>query len=92
MMSGMAGMVAQGMAMGTGSAIAHHAVDGVMNSMGGGKEAAPAAPAPVAAPAGDACGTQNKTFMDCMQNSNSDFQKCQFYYDMLTQCKGTVTA
>jgi hypothetical protein len=52
------------MAMGTGSAIAHHAVDGVMNSMGGGKEAAPAAPAPVAAPAGDACGTQNKTFMD----------------------------
>jgi len=89
-MSGMAGMVAQGMAMGTGSAIAHHAVDGVMNSMGGGKQAAPAAPAPVAAPAVDACGTQNKTFMDCMQASNSDFQKCQFYYDMLTQCKQTA--
>lgn len=65
MMSGLGGMVAQGMAIGTGSAIAHHAVDGVMSSMGVGRhsQSAPAAvPAQQEAP--DACSNQNKAFQD----------------------------
>lgn len=32
MMSGIGGMVAQGMALGTGSALAHRAIDSVMGS------------------------------------------------------------
>jgi len=46
MMSGLGGMVMQGMAMGTGSAIAHRAVDSMMGPKG---ESAPAEAAPAAA-------------------------------------------
>jgi len=65
MMGGLGGMVAQGMAIGTGSAIAHTAVDGVMSSMGMGRHSnsAPAA-APVQQEAPDACSNQNKAFQD----------------------------
>mmetsp|Transcript_26808 Transcript_26808/g.58425 ORF Transcript_26808/g.58425 Transcript_26808/m.58425 type:complete len:134 (-) Transcript_26808:316-717(-) len=87
MMSGMAGMVAQGMAIGTGSAIAHHAVDGVMGAMSGGSSSQAPAPQQAAAPVADACGTHNKAFVDCLQASNGDIARCQFYYDMLNQCK-----
>ncbi|KAJ1450348.1 hypothetical protein M885DRAFT_532737 [Pelagophyceae sp. CCMP2097] len=38
MMSGLMGSVVQGMAMGTGSAIAHRAVGAAFGSMGGGSE------------------------------------------------------
>mmetsp|Transcript_23083 Transcript_23083/g.27899 ORF Transcript_23083/g.27899 Transcript_23083/m.27899 type:complete len:135 (-) Transcript_23083:326-730(-) len=86
MMSGLGGMVMQGMAMGTGSAIAHRAVDSAFGAMGGGSSA-PAEPAAAAPQAADACGLQNKAFNDCLQNSAGDVGKCQFYYDMLNQCK-----
>jgi hypothetical protein len=54
------------MAIGTGSAIAHHAVDGVMSSMGMGRHGNSPAPAaePVAKAAPDACANQNKAFQD----------------------------
>mmetsp|Transcript_13053 Transcript_13053/g.24920 ORF Transcript_13053/g.24920 Transcript_13053/m.24920 type:complete len:133 (+) Transcript_13053:85-483(+) len=86
MLSGMAGMVAQGMAIGTGSAIAHHAVDGVMGAMSGGSSAPTPAPQQ-AAPVADACISHNKAFQDCLQQSNGEIGKCQFYHDMLNQCK-----
>ena len=38
----MASTMAQGLAFGTGSAVAHRAVDAVAGSMGGGDDAAPA--------------------------------------------------
>ena len=52
-MSGLMGSVAQGMAFGTGSAVAHRAVDSVMGPRSvehvhTGNEAAPAAAAPAA--------------------------------------------
>mmetsp|Transcript_16463 Transcript_16463/g.22758 ORF Transcript_16463/g.22758 Transcript_16463/m.22758 type:complete len:139 (-) Transcript_16463:287-703(-) len=91
MMSGLGGMVMQGMAMGTGSAIAHQAIGSMMGGGGGSSSPAeaPAAAAPVAAPyaAPDACGSHNKAFQDCLSSANGDISKCQFYYDMLNQCK-----
>ena len=44
MMSGLGGVVAQGMAFGVGSSIAHHAVGAVMGGVGGGGGAQEAAP------------------------------------------------
>ena len=38
MMSGLGGVVAQGMAFGVGSSIAHHAVGSIMGGMGGGSD------------------------------------------------------
>jgi len=89
MMGGLGGMVAQGMAIGTGSAIAHTAVDGVMSSMGMGRHSnsAPAA-APVQQEAPDACSNQNKAFQDCLTGSGGDIARCQFYFDTLNQCRG----
>jgi len=89
MMGGMAGMVMQGMAMGTGSAIAHRAVGAVMgptSSYGtsaapeAGGEATPAAPA-------DPCGNQRTAFSACIEQNGSDINQCQSYVDMLQACK-----
>eukprot|EP00898_Chlorokybus_atmophyticus_P003640 jgi/Chlat1/4277/Chrsp29S04367 len=89
MFSGLMGSVATGMAMGTGSAVAHRAVDGLMGPRTVSVEAQPAAAAGsplAAAPGAEACGNQNKAFNDCLENYN-DISKCQFYFDMLQQCK-----
>ncbi|MQL73841.1 hypothetical protein Taro_006226, partial [Colocasia esculenta] len=83
-----------GMAFGTGSAVAHRAVDAVLgprtvqheyvNS-----EASPAAAAaPVANAVGaDACSIHFKAFQDCINSNGSDISKCQFYLDMLNECR-----
>ncbi|KAK3281136.1 hypothetical protein CYMTET_11058 [Cymbomonas tetramitiformis] len=95
MMSGIGGMVAQGMAMGAGSAIGHKAVDGVFGAFSGGSEQPQAPPAPAQAPpmaAGDVCINHNKAFQECLQGANGDISKCQFYWDMLNQCKATGQA
>ena len=84
-----------GAAMGTGSAIAHRAVDSIMGPRGGGGEAAPA---PVAAAAPEAyappptaadgpCSQQAKSFAECMSRNSGDMAACQFYFDAMQQCK-----
>ncbi|CAI7771290.1 unnamed protein product [Closterium sp. NIES-53] len=97
MLGGMMGMVGQGLAFGTGSAIAHRAVDAVVGPRTvthehvGAADAAPA-PAPAAAPAvtsasADSCTYHSKAFADCVQANGTDIAKCQFYIDMLNDCK-----
>jgi len=88
MMSGLGGMVMQGMAMGTGSAIAHRAVDSMMGPKGESApaEAAPAAAAPQSGSMGS-CANENDMFSQCVKNSNGDTSACQQYLDMLTNCK-----
>ncbi|OQR81488.1 hypothetical protein THRCLA_23360, partial [Thraustotheca clavata] len=90
MMSGLMGTVAQGMAFGTGSAIAHRAVGAVANSIGGGsdnshQEAAPAAAAPPQE--ANPCVNQNKAFMDCLNANSNDVAACQFYFDQFKMCE-----
>lgn len=76
MMAGLGGMVAQGMALGTGSALAHRAVDSVLGS----RHPEPAAATQAAqeivkeqAP----CADQAKAFADCMAWANGDMGPCQ---------------
>ncbi|GLD97512.1 hypothetical protein PINS_up006202 [Pythium insidiosum] len=86
------GTVAQGMAFGTGSAIAHRAVGAVANSFGGSdapeqqQQAAPVAAQP-AQPAQDVCFNDQKSFFDCLNANRNDISACQFYLDQFNQCK-----
>lgn len=102
MMSGMAGMVAQGMAMGVGSSIGHKAVDGAMGMFSGSKEeAAPQeqqyAQAPSALPQaqaqspriedGAACSDSQRELYQCLQDNNAQAAACQFYFDQFKSCQ-----
>ncbi|KAJ9159213.1 hypothetical protein P3X46_024734 [Hevea brasiliensis] len=87
------GTIAQGMAFGTGSAVAHRAVDAVLGPRTIQHETvvseAAAAPAPTASSMGgaDACSVHSKAFQDCLNNFGNDISKCQFYMDMLSECR-----
>ncbi|XP_074302465.1 uncharacterized protein LOC141634053 [Silene latifolia] len=89
LLGGLGATIAQGVAFGTGSAVAHRAVDAVMgprtiqHETVGAQAAAPAAAASVA----DSCGMHSKAFQDCLNNYGSDISICQFYLDMLSECK-----
>ncbi|XP_031114456.1 coiled-coil-helix-coiled-coil-helix domain-containing protein 10, mitochondrial-like isoform X2 [Ipomoea triloba] len=93
MLGNIGSTIAQGMAFGTGSAVAHRAVDAVMgprtvqHEMVGGP--APDAQAPTTNSVGgsDACGMHTKAFQDCLNSSGNDISKCQFYMDMLSECR-----
>ncbi|KAM7251396.1 hypothetical protein ACFE04_023279 [Oxalis oulophora] len=94
MLGGIGSTIAQGLAFGTGSAVAHRAVDAVMgprsvqHELVGAEAAAPAsAPATNSLMGSDACSNQNKSFQDCLNAYGSDISKCQFYLDMLSECR-----
>jgi len=92
MLGGLASTIAQGMAFGTGSAVAHRAVDSIMGPRtvqheyaqqeGSGSAAAVASSGSV-----DSCANQSKAFQDCLNANGSDIGKCQFYVDMLNECR-----
>ncbi|KAL0888257.1 hypothetical protein Bca101_012240 [Brassica carinata] len=91
---GIGSTIADGMAWGTGNAISHRVMDAVMGPRTIKhetvvSEAAPASAAsPVANSTGSAsCDTQSKAFQDCVNSYGSDISKCQFYMDMLSECK-----
>lgn len=78
------------MAFGTGSAMAHRAVDAVMGGRTVQVETSEAAAAPSPAMSGtgpNSCNLHSKAFEDCLNNFGSDISKCQFYLDMLTECR-----
>ncbi|KAI3770092.1 hypothetical protein L6452_01213 [Arctium lappa] len=89
MLGGIGSTIAQGMAFGTGSAVAHRAVDSVMGPRTIQHETVVAAATDAAAnnPVSDACGMHSKAFLDCLNSSGSDIGKCQFYMDMLSECR-----
>ncbi|KAF3649246.1 hypothetical protein BC332_13147 [Capsicum chinense] len=92
MLGGIGSTIAQGMAFGTGSAVAHRAVDAVMGPRTIQHETivaeAVAAPVPTTSGAGyDACSVHTKAFQDCINSSGSDIGKCQFYMDMVSECR-----
>ncbi|GMP38856.1 hypothetical protein CsSME_00009957 [Camellia sinensis var. sinensis] len=92
MLGGLGATIAQGMAFGTGSAVAHRAVDAVVGPRTIQHETvvseAASAPAPATNSMGsDACSVQSKAFQDCLNFYGNDISKCQFYMDMLSECK-----
>ncbi|KAG0569603.1 hypothetical protein M758_6G098300 [Ceratodon purpureus] len=89
--AGIGSTIADGMAFGGGSAVAHRAVDSLMGPRTVTHEAAQnptAAPTTAAQPQGfDACENQAKAFKDCLSFNVDDIGKCQFYVDMLNECR-----
>lgn len=102
MLSGIGSTIAQGMAFGTGSAIAHRAVGAAAGVMGGGGDGEQQQPVEVA---GDyqqqqmqqqqqlqgACAPDKQMFFECLQVNKGDQQACSFLYDNLQQCQREST-
>lgn len=98
MLSGIGSTIAQGMAFGTGSAIAHRAVGAVANSVGGSDEAAPVEQEqlqPVQQMGQQqltgACAMDKEMFFDCLKVNRGDQQACSFLYDQLKSCQQNET-
>ncbi|PON59591.1 Cysteine alpha-hairpin motif superfamily [Parasponia andersonii] len=95
-MGGIGGTIADGMAWGTGMAMAHRAMDSVLGPRVIQYETA-ASPASAAATApapntnsfdgSNGCGGQSNALQDCLNSFGSDISKCQFYMDMLRECR-----
>jgi hypothetical protein len=96
MLAGIGSTIAQGMAFGTGSAIAHRAVGAVAGSFGGGGSSE-APPQAVSAPYDQTqmsaqqltgpCAQDKQMFYECLQMNRGDQQACTFLYDQLKQCQ-----
>ncbi|MGK3746823.1 MAG: hypothetical protein ACI8RD_014197 [Bacillariaceae sp.] len=104
MFSGIGSTIAQGMAFGTGSAIAHQAVGAAVGAMSGGggssgeqqQDAPEYAQQPLAAnnnnaAGGAVCVNDKELFFDCLKVNNGDAQSCSFLYDQLQQCQNNAT-
>ena len=92
MLSGIGSTIAQGMAFGTGSAIAHRAVGAVAGAMSGGSgEAAPVEqynqPMQQQRQIQGACASDKQMFFECLQVNKGDQQACSFLYDNLQACQ-----
>lgn len=102
MLSGIGSTIAQGMAFGTGSAIAHRAVGAAASAMSGGGGVEGGQPLE-AASANDyqqqqqpqltgACANDKQMFYECLQMNKGDQQACSFLYDQLKQCQTESTS
>ena len=96
MMSGLGGMVAQGMAFGTGSAIAHRAVGAVAGAMSGddgaerSQEYQSGGAAPQQEQQQNPCMENMQAFNLCVQQNGSDISMCQGLYEALQSCQLSV--
>lgn len=100
MMSGLGSTIMQGMAFGTGSAVAHRAVGAAAESFGGGSGEQAAAPeyASGAMPQDQqqqqnlgACAMDKQMFYECLQVNKGDQQGCHFLYEQLKECQQNAT-
>ena len=85
-MSGLGATVMQGMALGTGSAIAHRAVDAVLGS----RHIEPAQAQEAAetiVQEQQPCSDQAKRFSDCMLYTEGNMGQCQGYFEAMQQCR-----
>jgi coiled-coil-helix-coiled-coil-helix domain-containing protein 10 len=100
MLAGIGSTIAQGMAFGTGSAIAHRAVGAVAGSFGGGSSEQSGAEPSQMAPASSydstqlnsqqmagPCAQDKQMFYECLQMNRGDQQACAFLYDQLKHCQ-----
>lgn len=98
---GFGSMMMQGMALGAGSSIAHHAIGGAVNAMsGGGSGSAPvaegAAGSYAAPPAAqqqqyqaqaNMCAPIQQDLARCLETNTSDISMCQPYFDQFKSCQ-----
>jgi len=95
MMGGLGGMIAQGMAFGTGSAIAHRAVGAVAGAMGGDDDEGAERQDGGAAPAQqqqqqNPCMEPMMQFNQCVGSNGADISMCQSLYQSLQECQSQV--
>ena len=76
-----------GMALGTGSALAHRAVDSVLGSRNPEPAEAQQAAQQIAQQPQEPCSRQAKTFADCMSDNGGDLEACRYYFDNLQSCR-----
>lgn len=92
MLAGIGSTIAQGMAFGTGSAIAHRTVGAVAESFGGSsagsQEAAPVQQQSMMAQQqdGGACSMERQVYYDCLRDNKSNGEICEFLLDQLKAC------
>jgi hypothetical protein len=100
MLSGIGSTIAQGMAFGTGSAIAHRAVGAAAGAMTGGGEAPPADAAPATYDSMQnnnhqqlqgACAQDKEMFYECLKHNKGDQEACRFLYEQLQECQRNAT-
>ena len=84
---GLFSTMAQGFALGTGSAIAHEAVHSAVRGFSGGSEAPPPQQQQPSFSGAEVCAGQSKAFLDCMQANNGEMNMCQYYFEAMQQCK-----
>lgn len=101
MLSGLVGAVVQGAAFGTGSSLAHRAMDGVMgprtvehvhhdvadNMESGGGIVHHEGANQVAANNADRCKFENNDFLQCLRDNDNQAGQCKFFFDVLQQCQ-----
>jgi len=95
MLSGIGSTIVQGMAFGTGSAIAHRAVGAAAEALtgGGSSNEAPKAVEQQQQPMMQqqqmqgVCANDKQMFFECLQINRGDQQACQFLYDQLQSCQ-----
>jgi hypothetical protein len=89
MMSGMGGMIAQGMAFGAGSAIAHRAVGAVAEGMSGDSDEGGATEQQQQQQSQERgpCGEPKGLLYQCLETQNGSAGACQYYFDALRSCQ-----
>jgi hypothetical protein len=85
MMSGLGGTIAQGMAFGAGSEVAHQAVRSMMGGSSSSQAEQAHQPEQVQT---DPCFNHNQDFLSCLKASPNDISMCQSYLDLLKTCRG----
>ena len=84
----MMGTMAQGMAFGAGSEVAHQAVRGMMGSNG---HSAPVDQAQTPAQAlqnqAPSCQMENSNFVECLKFNSNNITACQDYLNLLKTCE-----
>ena len=93
MLSGIGSTIAQRMAFGTGSAIAHRAVGAVAGSLSGsgnGNDDVVVEEKQMA-PANNPCEVDQRAFVACLDTNGNDLSQCQMYYDGLKACQQAST-
>lgn len=94
-MSSLAGTVMQGMAFGTGSAIAHRAVGAVAGAFSGDssekqvQQAPPTPQIPQSSYNQGPCAVDLTAFNNCMRDNNNNVTSCDFYFQALQQCQAS---
>lgn len=105
MLSGIGSTIMQGMAFGTGSAVAHQAVGAAVGAFSGGGGDSSSGQQQAAVPetsqqpmtaasavdSNEVCGSDKQLFFDCLKTNNGDAQSCSFLYEQLQQCQSSST-